>query len=119
MTRVDSLGSLFTVRAILGFVEGAVVSASAGLVRDFSPRMGRAVAYGFWTFGPVGSNLMAASIAGNTLALFDNHWQSQFYIAGVISIVVAVFVMFTVHDLAPSIRHRIMQREDSVQDHAG
>ncbi len=116
MTRVDSLGNLFAVRAILGLVEGAVVAASAGLVRDFSPRMGRAVAYGFWTFGPVGSNLMAASIAGNTLMLFDNRWQSQFYIAGVISVVVAVFVMFTIHDLAPSIRHRIMQREDTAHD---
>jgi MFS family permease len=115
MTLVTSLTLLFTVRATLGFVEGAVVAASAGLVRDFSPRMGRALAYGFWTFGPVGSSLMAASIAGNTLALFDDQWQSQFYIAGVISIVVAVFVMFTIHDLSPSVRHQIMHREDEVQ----
>jgi MFS family permease len=118
MTLVNSIAVLFAVRATLGLVEGAVVAASAGLVRDFSPRMGRALAYGFWTFGPVGSSLMAASIAGNTLALFDNHWQSQFYIAGVISIVVALFVMLTIHDLSPSIRHRIMHREDLAHEHA-
>ncbi len=113
MTLVGSLESLFVVRALLGFVEGAVVAASAGLVRDFSPRMGRASAYAFWTFGPVGSSFMAASIAGFTLPIFGNAWQSQFYIAGVISMVVAVFVMLTMHDLAPRVRHRIMHSESA------
>ena len=118
---VHSVTSLFIVRAILAFIEGAVVAASAGLVRDFSPRMGRAAAYAFWTFGPVGSNFLAAFIAGATLAYFNDRWESQFYIAGVISIIVAFFVMFNVADLAPEVRHRIMHSEDSsVQDaHAG
>lgn len=116
MVLVDSLISLFVVRALLGFIEGAVVAASAGLVRDFSPRMGRASAYAFWTFGPVGSSFMAAAIAGNTLPMFDNAWQSQFYIAGTISIFAAVFVMFNVADLSPSVRHRIMHREDAVHE---
>ncbi|HYW03024.1 MAG TPA: MFS transporter [Gammaproteobacteria bacterium] len=107
MTLVDSVATLFVVRAFLGFIEGAVIAASAGLVRDFSPRMGRAVAYGFWTFGPVGSSFMAAAIAGYTLP-FLHTWQSQFYIAGGISLVVAVFVLFTMQDLAPEVRHRIM-----------
>jgi len=111
MTRVDSVLSLLVVRAFLGFIEGAVIAASAGLVRDFSPRMGRAVAYGFWTFGPVGSSYMAAAIAGFTLP-FLHTWQSQFYIAGGISVVVAVFVLFTMQDLSPEVRHRIMHTAD-------
>ena len=115
---VHSVITLFIVRAILAFIEGAVVAASAGLVRDFSPRMGRAAAYAFWTFGPVGSNFLAAFIAGATLGYFNNYWQSQFYIAGVISIVVALFVMFNVYDLAPQVRHRIMHSEDSSADDA-
>ena len=110
---VHSVLSLFVVRAILAFIEGAVVAASAGLVRDFSPRMGRAAAYAFWTFGPVGSNFLAAFIAGATLGYFHNHWESQFYIAGVISIIVAFFVMFNVADLAPAVRHRIMHSEST------
>ncbi len=116
MTLVESLAGLIVVRALLGFIEGAVVAASAGLVRDFSPRLGRASAYAFWTFGPVGANFMAASIAGFTLPIFNNVWQSQFYIAGVISMAVAVFVMLTIHDLSPRVRHRIMHSE--VAEHA-
>lgn len=118
---VHSVAMLFIVRAILAFIEGAVVAASAGLVRDLSPRLGRAAAYAFWTFGPVGSNFLAAFIAGATLVYFNNHWESQFYIAGVISVVVAVFVMFNVYDLSPELRHRIMRSEStSEQDpHAG
>lgn len=121
MVTVNSVLMLFIIRAVLSFIEGAVVAASAGLVRDFSPRMGRASAYAFWTFGPVGSNFLAATIAGNTLGYFDNYWQSQFYIAGTISIIVALFVMFNVADLAPAVRHRIMHREDAVHqdDHEG
>lgn len=118
---VNSVASLFVVRALLAFIEGAVVAASAGLVRDFSPRMGRAAAYAFWTFGPVGSNFLAAFIAGSTLGYFHDYWQSQFYIAGVISIVVALFVMFKVADLAPEVRHKIMHSEQASQQdaHAG
>lgn len=32
------------------------------VVRDFSPRLGRATAFAFWTWGPIGANFLAAGL---------------------------------------------------------
>ncbi|WP_412680570.1 MFS transporter [Brevibacillus centrosporus] len=56
--------------------------------------LGRALSFGFWSYGTSGSNFFAALIAGYTLPYFGT-WQSQFYIAGFLSLIVAVFVLFT------------------------
>ena len=79
---------LLVVRSLLLFVEGAAVTTTAGLVRDFSPRLGRATAFGFWTWGPVGANFLAAGIAGATLPIFTT-WRSQFVIIGSIALLVS------------------------------
>src|SRR6185295_16752538 len=61
---ITSPTQLLIVRSLLLFIEGAAVTTTAGLVRDFSPRLGRATAFAFWTWGPVGANFLAAGIAG-------------------------------------------------------
>ena len=111
MVLVHSPGDLLILRAVLSFIEGAAATTTAGLVRDFSPRMGRATAFGFWTWGPVGANFLAAAIAGATLPIFLT-WQSQFVIMGCVSIVLSLLVAFNIADLAPALRATVIHTED-------
>jgi MFS family permease len=110
MVLVHSPVQLLILRSALLFVEGAAISTTAGLVRDFSPRMGRATAFGFWTWGPVGANFLAAGIAGATLGLFDS-WRSQFVIIGTIALVVSIVISFFIADLAPQLRAQVIGSE--------
>ncbi|MGP4015105.1 MFS transporter [Saccharopolyspora sp. 5N708] len=111
MTLVSSPGELLLARAVLSVLDGVVMAATAPLVRDFSPRMGRAQAFGFWTWGPVGANFLAATIAGLTLPLFDNSWRSQFLIMGAVSLVISLVIAFNIADLSPRLRAQIQQTE--------
>ncbi|MEU6262821.1 MFS transporter [Saccharopolyspora shandongensis] len=111
MTLVSTPGELLVARAFLSMLDGVVMAATAPLVRDFSPRMGRAQAFGFWTWGPVGANFLAAVIAGFTLPLFDNSWRSQFVIMGVVSLVISLVIAFNIADLSPQLRAQIQQTE--------
>ncbi len=54
---------------VLGFIEGIILVVTPALVRDFSPRLGRAAAMGFWTVGPVGGSVLATFMASQTLLL--------------------------------------------------
>lgn len=115
MVFVQSVLGLLLVRIILGVVEGASISTTAGLVRDFSPRMGRAVAYALWTFGPVGSNFFANGLAGWTLPIFGT-WESQFYIQGSIALASAIFIMFFISDLSPQLREQIITGNEDAKE---
>lgn len=98
-------------RTVLAFVDGLALASTAPLVRDFSPRMGRATAFGFWTWGPVGANFIAAAIAGATLPLFSDAWQSQFVIMGCISLVLSAVVALNIAEISPTLRATILQTE--------
>jgi OPA family glycerol-3-phosphate transporter-like MFS transporter len=98
-------------RTVLAFVDGLALASTAPLVRDFSPRMGRATAFGFWTWGPVGANFIAAAIAGATLPLFGGAWQSQFIIMGCISLVLSIVVALNIAEISPTLRATILQTE--------
>ncbi|MGY0489524.1 MFS transporter [Streptomyces sp. WG-D5] len=111
MTTVHSAGQLLAVRAVLSVVDGMAMAGTAPLVRDFSPRMGRAQAFGFWTWGPVGASFLAATVASLTLPLFDDSWRSQFVIMGSVSLVLSVVIAFNIADLSPELRARIVQSE--------
>ncbi|WP_345152934.1 MFS transporter [Nonomuraea rubra] len=80
MTLVHSPRDLLIARIVLAFVDGVAMASTAPLIRDFSPRLGRAQAFGFWTWGPVGANFLAAAVAGWTLPIFNDSWRSQFVI---------------------------------------
>ncbi len=90
-----------------GFVEGIILVATPALVRDFSPRLGRATAMAFWTIGPVGGSLLTSAISSQTLSLFGS-WQSQYIIAGCVGVVIAVIGFFYLRDLSPALRAQIM-----------
>lgn len=93
---------------VLGFVEGIILVATPALVRDFSPRLGRATAMAFWTIGPVGGSLLATSITGTTISSFQNAWQSQYLIAGVVGLLIALICFLKLRDISPTLRAQIM-----------
>jgi OPA family glycerol-3-phosphate transporter-like MFS transporter len=110
MTLVTTPGELLTVRVVLSFVDGIAIACTAPLVRDFSPRMGRATAFGFWTWGPIGANFLSAAIAGATLPLFVT-WQSQFFIMGALSLVTSILIAVYLAELSPDLQATIRQTE--------
>jgi len=91
----------------LGLVEGAILVATPALVRDFSPQLGRAVAMGFWTIGPVAGSLLVSVVANHTLQHFGD-WQSQFIISGLTSIGVFIIALFFMKDLSKGLRDQLM-----------
>jgi OPA family glycerol-3-phosphate transporter-like MFS transporter len=119
MVLVHSPTQLLLARILLAVVDGAAMASTAPLVRDFSPRTGRAQGFGFWTWGPVGANFLAAAIAGATLPLFHDSWRSQFVIMGVFSLVATVVIAFNIADLSPELRARIRQSEHRTLTPAG
>jgi len=111
MTLVYDAQTLLIGRVVLGFIDGLAIAGTAPLVRDFAPRLGRAQAFGFWTWGPVGANFLAATIAAVTLPLFDNAWRSQFVITGTLSLIVSIVIALNIADLSPRLRAQIQQSE--------
>ncbi|MFI7135304.1 MFS transporter [Nonomuraea sp. NPDC050153] len=113
MTLVHSPRDLLIARIVLAFVDGVAMASTAPLIRDFSPRLGRAQAFGFWTWGPVGANFLAAAIAGLTLPIFNDSWRSQFVIMGCFSLVISAVIAFNIADLSPELRARIQHTEQA------
>lgn len=100
--------SLFIVLSwVHGFVEGIILVATPALVRDFSPRLGRATAMAFWTIGPVGGSLLATGVTGSTLNAVGA-WQAEYIIAGIVGVVIAFVCLFYLRDLSPTLRSQIM-----------
>jgi MFS family permease len=105
---------------VVGFVEGVILVATPALVRDFSPRFGRAVAMGFWTVGPVGGSFLATTMASRTLPIYGT-WESQYIIGGVIGLVVFLLCFLFLRELSPGLRDQIMnslQEKEMVEQRA-
>ncbi|SDK92046.1 MFS transporter [Nonomuraea jiangxiensis] len=119
MTLVHSPRDLLIARIVLAFVDGVAMASTAPLIRDFSPRLGRAQAFGFWTWGPVGANFLAAAVAGWTLPIFNDSWRSQFVIMGCFSLVISVVIALNIADLSPELRARIQLTERAATEVAG
>lgn len=111
MVLVHNPTQLLIARIVLAVVDGMALAGTAPLVRDFTPRMGRAQGFGFWTWGPVGANFFVAAIAGATLPIFHDSWRSQFVIMGIISLAVSVLIVTNIRDLSPELRERIRHTE--------
>ncbi len=92
---------------VLGFIEGIILVATPALVRDFSPRLGRALAMGFWTVGPVGGSVLATTVASLTLPQYHT-WQSQYIVAGIVGLAVFLLCFFALRELSPGLRDQIM-----------
>lgn len=111
---IESVSGFLILRVMLSLFGGVSYGLTAGLVRDYSPRMGRALAYAFWSLGPAGSSFFAAAIAGWTLPYF-NHWHSQFYIQGTVSLLGSILVLFSVKDLSPKLRALIIHSKEHAE----
>ncbi|MHB8596992.1 MAG: MFS transporter [Ktedonobacteraceae bacterium] len=108
----SSLGFFLVFVFILGFIEGIILVVTPALVRDFSPRFGRALAMGFWTVGPVGGSVLATGVASQTLSVYGT-WQSQYVIAGIVGLVIFLVCFLFLRELSPGMRDQVM---NSVQD---
>ncbi|MCK9925063.1 MFS transporter [Frankia sp. AgPm24] len=91
----------------LAFVEGMALVATPALVRDFSPQLGRGLAMGFWTLGPVLGSLTCTVIASNTLDQHPN-WRFQFHVCGVVGVVVLGAAACGLRELTPGLRDQLM-----------
>jgi MFS family permease len=95
--------------ALLSVFEGVTLVATPALIRDFSPQVGRGLAMGFWTLGPVLGSLMVTLVASHTLD-GDSHWQLQFQLAGGVGLAVAVIALVFLRELSPQLRDQLMQQ---------
>ena len=79
-------------------------------MRDMSPRLSRALAFGLLTIGPVGANFLANFVAGATLPIYHT-WQSQIWIMGFFAIAMYIPIVLWLCDLSPALRMQIMKTE--------
>jgi MFS family permease len=122
MSFVSVIWLFFVLVGVLGFIEGIILVATPALVRDFSPRFGRALAMGFWTVGPVGGSVLATTVASLTLTTPSSTWQSQYVIAGMVGVIVFVFCFLFLRELSPGMRDQVMntaKEKDAVESRAG
>ena len=115
---IVGIKSFLLIRITMSVVAGLMAGASAALVRDMSPRLSRALAFGLLTIGPVGSNFIANYIAGKTLPIYHT-WQSQMWIMGFLAIAMFVPILAFLKDLSPELRLRIYQTEMAEVEAAG
>jgi hypothetical protein len=93
--------------AVLGYVEGVLLVATAALVRDFSPQVGRASAMALWTLGPVIGSIVVTKLANATLDTYHT-WQSQYIICGIASVIVTLFAVAFLRELHQNLRDQLM-----------
>src|SRR6201993_1782516 len=101
----------FTIESfVVGLVEGVCLVATPALIRDFSPQVGRATAMGFWTSGPVLGSLIVAIVGSITVPLAPGlrFWTHEYYICGIVGLVVFVIALFGLRELSPQLRDQLM-----------
>jgi MFS family permease len=102
----------FTIESfVVGLVEGVCLVATPALIRDFSPQVGRATAMGFWTSGPVLGSLIVAivgSITIPTVITNQRFWTHEYYICGIVGLVVFVIALIGLRELSPQLRDQLM-----------
>ena len=93
--------------ALLSMVEGMALVATPALIRDFSPQLGRGMAMGFWTMGPVLGSLVVTEVSSRTLTSHPD-WQFQFQVCGVVGLAVWLITLFGLRELSPQLRDQLM-----------
>ena len=92
----------------VGFLDGMMITLTVALMRDFSPRLGRAAAMGFWIVGPFAGSFLATWVASLTLPIYHS-WQSQYVIAGSIGLVMFLVCLVGLRDLSAGLRDQVME----------
>src|SRR3954452_21739082 len=107
LPNAGSKGMYMFLFAIVSFVEGVVLVATPALIRDFSPQVGRGVAMGFWTLGPVLGSLVVTVVSSHTLNSHSN-WRFQFHVCGIAGLIVFVIAFLGLRELSPKLRDQLM-----------
>ena len=91
-------------------MEGVCLVATPALIRDFSPQIGRATAMGFWTSGPVLGSLVVAIVGSITIPLAPSarFWTHEYYICGIVGLVVFLIALIGLRELSPGLRDQLM-----------
>lgn len=84
----------------------AIVTVSA-LLRDFSPRTGRALAVGLVTVGTIGANWSSTFLAGQFLNQLGT-WQRMFLLYGFASLAIWVVLLLFARETSPAIRAQVV-----------
>jgi OPA family glycerol-3-phosphate transporter-like MFS transporter len=115
---IVGIKSFVVIRTAMSLVAGLMTGSAAALVRDMSPRLTRALAFGLLTIGPIGSNYLADFIAGWTLPVYHT-WQSQMWIMGFVATGMYIPICLWLKDLSPELRLKIFQSEVAALEVAG
>ncbi len=107
---ITNITTFVIIRLSMGIVAGLTAGAGAALIRDMSPRLSRALAFGLLTIGPVGANFLSNYVAGATLPIYHT-WQSQIWIMGCFAIAMYIPIVLWLCDLSPELRMQIMKTE--------
>ncbi|HEY6417461.1 MAG TPA: MFS transporter [Candidatus Binataceae bacterium] len=107
---ITNVVTFVIIRTLMGIVAGLMAGAGAALIRDMSPRLSRALAFGLLTIGPVGANWMANFIAGRTLPIYHT-WQSQIWIMSFIGIAMYIPIALWLKDLSAELRVQVFRSE--------
>jgi MFS family permease len=111
VTQVQDQWTFMILSTIVSIMEGMLLVATPALVRDFSPQMGRARAMGFWNVAPPAGSLLASAVAALTLGSLVS-WQSQFFISGIIGMVVSLIALVWMKELSPALRDQAAVSEE-------
>lgn len=100
-------GLFIVLYACLGLTEAWAIVTVSALLRDFSPRTGRAVAVGLVTVGTIGANWSSTFLAGQYLNQLGS-WQRMFLLYGVISLVIWLLLVLFSRETSPAIRAQVV-----------
>jgi len=107
---ITNIVSFIIIRTLMSVVAGTMAGAGAALMRDMSPRVDRALAFGLLTIGPVGANFLANKIAAWTLPIYHT-WQSQIWITGILGLAMFLPIVLWLKDLSTDLRLQIFRTE--------
>ncbi len=120
VTLTTTLPAFLALLGIFICLEAMLYVVAPALVRDFSPRLRRATAMGFWLIGPIGGLILATGTSSLMLARFDA-WQYPYALVGVIGLLVFLLCLLGLRELSAPLRNQVIvsaQEKDRVEAQA-
>ena len=93
---------------VASFVISSAGPATHAALRDLTPRLGRAFAFGLLSMGITGGALLATSTAALTVPIWPG-WRPQFWLAAVVGAFTFLLALLFYRDLSARVRAQIIQ----------
>lgn len=107
MATTTTMTWFFVAWIVSTVVLGVANTGALALIRDYSPQMGRATAYGFFTiYSGVGPYVALWFVA--LLHSYLPTWQGIFYGGAGIAFVAGLVLLPSLRDLSPQVRHQVV-----------